>query len=36
MQMQSRDNDKIFQLRVQMLDTHDKDAFMKWMIAMPI
>ena len=36
MPMQLRDNDKIFQLRVQMLDTHDNDAFMKQMIAMPI
>jgi len=34
MPMQSRDNDKIFQLSVQMLDNHDNDAHLRWMIAM--
>jgi len=36
MPMQSRDNDKIFQLSVQMLNKHDNGAFMKRMIAMPM
>ena len=27
---------KIFQLRVQMLDSHDNDAPWRWMIAMPV
>ena len=31
-----KDNDKMLQFRVQMLDTHGNDAFMKWMIAMPV
>ena len=30
----TKDNDKIFQLIVQMLDSHDDDATMKYMIAM--
>ena len=34
MPMQSRDNDKIFQLSVEMLDNHDNDAHLRWMIAM--
>ena len=36
MPMQSRDNDKIFQLRVQMLDNHDNDAPMRCRIAMVV
>jgi len=31
--MQSRNNGKIFKLRVQMLDNHDNDAHLRWMIA---
>ena len=30
--MQSRNNDKIFQLRVQTLDNHDNDAYLGWMM----
>ena len=36
MPMQLRDNDKIFQLRVRMLDNHDNDAPLRCMIAMPV
>ena len=36
MPMQSRNNDKIFQLIVHMLDTHDDDAPMRCMIAMVV
>ena len=36
MTMQSRDNDQMLQLRVQLLDNQDNDAFMKQMIAMPV
>ena len=36
MPMQSRDNDKIFQLRVQMLDNHDNDAPMRCRIAVVV
>ena len=32
--IQSRNNGKIFKLRVQMLDNHDNDAHLRWMIAM--
>ena len=36
MPMQSRNNDKIFQLRVQMFDNQDNDAYLRWTIAMPV
>jgi len=36
MPMQSRDNDKIFQLRVRMLDNHDNDAPMRCRIAVVV
>ena len=30
------EKDKMLQLRVQMLDSHDNDAPWRWMIAMPV
>ena len=34
--VQPRDNDKIFQLSVQMLETHDYDVLLRCMIAMMV